>query len=76
MTYRLTFAPSFEADVQEKIDWLHDQGAAERAIEAWFVKLFRQLESITVWPRCYRGTRCIQRHSDASRGRSATVTMS
>lgn len=53
MTYRLTFAPSFEADVQEKIDWLRDQGAAERVIEAWFVKLYRHLDSITVWPRCY-----------------------
>lgn len=22
-------------------------------IEAWFVKLYRQLESITAWPKCY-----------------------
>ena len=53
MTYRLTFAPSFEDDVQEKIDWLRGQGVAERVIEAWFVKLYRQLESIAVWPRSY-----------------------
>ncbi|XAL98933.1 type II toxin-antitoxin system RelE/ParE family toxin [Phycisphaeraceae bacterium D3-23] len=53
MTYRLIFAPSFEEDVQEKIDWLRGQGAAERVIEAWFVKLYRQLESLTDLPRSY-----------------------
>ena len=53
MSYRLIFAPSFEGHIQDKIDWLRDQNVSEPTIEAWLVKLYRQIQGIEVWPRLY-----------------------
>lgn len=54
MTYRLIFAPSFLADIDRQLAYLRDeQLVSVETIDAWFGRLYAQLDGIEAWPRLY-----------------------
>lgn len=53
MTYRVYFTETFVADVENHVRYLLGEHVSRDVVEAWYDRLFKQIDALREWPRLY-----------------------
>lgn len=51
MSYRILYAPSFQDDVDQYLEYLISEKVVIATIEQWFTKLYDQVDGLYKWPK-------------------------